>query len=244
MITPDLISYLEKCEELGIRKEQTMSALLGAGWNFSQVQEGFKIMQARQQPMSKPKYVFPVFHLSLSLLFILMLGTGGVMVALNYVNTAPLVGRDALQANLAATKTPGPEDEAQILNKQINLISSVADALEAYKELAGRYPQALEDLRQNAKAIVPATSSTPSSSVDHNTAYLLGLYGERPIYEGDLTDLFSHSPLLYGSTGDDYTLSYLMEWKFLQAPTIEDEFINGWNTATKDTLSSAKHGAE
>jgi hypothetical protein len=246
MVTPELISYLEECERQGVKKEQAMSALLGAGWKLAHIQEGIKIVSARQEPMPRPRYLFPVFQLSLSLLFIIVLGTSGVVLVQNYVSSVSLGGSENLQANVSDAIVPAdiPQaSEAALLEQQINKISNISDALEIYKELTGRYPRKLEELQKTAEEILNSSSST-TPIADHDRQYLLGLYGTRALYEQDFIDLFNNSPFLYSAPGDRYSLSYLLRWKSPQSSTIENQFINGWNTATKDSLSASKHGSE
>lgn len=236
MITKELISYLERCHELGVKKEQTMSALLSAGWKLSHIQEGFKILEARQIPMKKPKVVFPTMHVSLSLLFLLVLGTSSAVLFSNSSSSNQIASQN-LQANIIAIPSP-EEQEAAKVQEQINKVSRVTDALRAYKDISGVYPISLEALLKTGEAVFASSSKNSSSIAEHDRSYLLGLYGEKPLYEGDFTDIFTQSEFVYNSTGDDYVLSYMLRWNTPQTPLIESQFLNGWNVANQETLSA------
>ncbi len=243
MTTPELIIYLERCQELGIRKEQTISALLAAGWKLPHIQEGFKIIEARALPMKKPKIVFPTMQLSLSLLGLLVLGTSSVALFSNYTGQNANHAEN-LQANILDVQTP-EEKEATTIQEQINRVSRITDGLQAYKELTGSYPFKLDVLRKTGQEILASSTQTSTSTTTHDQAYLLGLYGTKPLYEGDFNDLFTNSPFVYSATSDDYALSYVLQWNTPQAPTIETQFSNGWNIANKDSLSvPEQHVAE
>ncbi|MEK7187687.1 MAG: hypothetical protein AAB691_02480 [Patescibacteria group bacterium] len=238
MVTPELISYLESCRALGVKKEQTMSALLGVGWNLAQVQEGLKIVQARDTPLKKPKYLFPAFQLSFSLLFILVLGTSASVLALNYAKQAPLGNQ--LQASITGATLPivAVNNDAALIEEQINTVTTLVDSLEIYKEITGHYPRTLAELKHTGNEIMAIASTTLP---EHDRAYIVGLYGSRPLYENDFTDRFTESPFLYGATGDNFSLSYLLRWTTPQSSVIEREFVNGWNTATKESFSALRH---
>ena len=241
MVTPDLIKYLEECEKMGVKKEQTMTALLAAGWKLPHIQEGLKITEARAIPMNRPRIIFPVFHLSLSILAIVVLGTGAMALTINYVGQAPL------GAGLAANITEGVseafaenENEATLIQNQVNKISNVVDSLEVYREFTGRYPKSLEDLKKTGTQIIEAQTAS-GTIAEHNRQYLLALYGERPLYEKDFVDLFTKAALLYGPTAEGYSLSYLLRWNNPQSSVIENQFVNGWNTATPQSLSTFRY---
>lgn len=212
-----------------------MSALLSAGWKLPHIQEGFKIVDARAIPMKKPKVVFPTMQFSLSLLGLLVLGTSSVAIFSDYTGGGA-TQREILQANIIETQTLA-EKEATTIQEQINRVSRIADALQAHKELTGSYPFKLETLQKTGEEILASSTVTSSSISEHDRGYLLGLYGAKPLYEGDMNDLFTNSPFVYSATSEDYTISYMLQWNTPQAPTIETQFANGWNIANKDSLS-------
>ncbi len=238
MVTPDLIKYLEDCEKMGVKKEQAMTALLAAGWKLPHIQEALKIMDARATPMNRPRIIFPTFKLSMSLLLLLVVGTSTTVIALNFAANAPLdAGTQANVTEGVSGILSESESESALIESQINTVSAITDSLEVYKELSGRYPSDLKDLKKTGNQIITAQTASDTITT-HNLQYLTGLYGERPLYEKDFVDVFTKSNFLYGPTAEGYSLSYLLRWNNPQSSVIENQFVNGWNTATPQSLST------
>jgi hypothetical protein len=149
----------------------------------------------------------------------------------------------------------GKTKEEILIEKQTQILSTLKYALRDYHERVGEYPATLDELKKKRNEI-DRKEVKPEQMQDE--AFLNSLdeyYGNEPFTRTIPNDVFTQKAFVYKTTGKDFTLEYT-----IRLPTYSEKlstyvftqqsydsktntsksglkYVNGKNTATKDTDS-------
>lgn len=161
-------------------------------------------------------------------------------------------------AQLALT---GKTKDEYLLEKQENSVQSLQLALNIYRDLAGSYPDTLEQLKITGTDAKKLNSGTPKGEINDprfGARYSYGnTYKDRLLLQAIPSDAFTGNPFEYKKSGDTFTLAYTIKLPPYVPGTIAPsvmktdystcsgrpcsiaslKFVEGKNTATEKILS-------
>lgn len=147
-----------------------------------------------------------------------------VTLTLSDVNQPIIISapKDSMTVEDATIAITGQTKEQYQFSKQVSSISTVRSALMSYKQLAGVYPSKLDDLKKTVGEIKTDAKkvATPQKiPVASSYGYYAIPKDDAPILNEIPVDLNTHMPFGYSLKGDDFALTYTMQFPPYEAGT-------------------------